>query len=255
MERLPDLAAAESASRNRSVGPRGAHRCGRACSNWARHYFRAYICSSASQVTPPSTPAAEQNLDLTDRPITNADWLRKRFAEIRALTTEPERRRAIDELVHWTDPGPGGFYDDLGDPMNRPHLFPGDGFEKDPAFFHTPRTGFASRRDTPWRISSYRHAEALYGNSLRLHYTGLDPAAQYRVRFVEAGDATPHATRLVANGKWEIHPAAQEGSRSETGGVRHSRRSHLFRRTHSRMAARSRRIRQRPLGAGFPRCG
>ena len=58
----------------------------------------------------------------------------------------------------------------------------------------------------PWRISWHRHAEALYGNSLQLRYTGLDPAAHYKVRFVEAGDAAPHATRLVANGKWEIHP-------------------------------------------------
>jgi hypothetical protein len=76
--------------------------------------------------------------------------------------------------------------------MNRPHLVPGDGFEKDPAFFHTPRTGFASRRDVPWRISWYCHAEALYGNSLQLLYTGLDPAAHYKIRYIEAGDATPH---------------------------------------------------------------
>jgi hypothetical protein len=146
------------------------------------------------------------NLDLIDRPVTNTDWLRKRFADIRLLDSEAARRRAIDEIVNWTDPGPGGFYDDLGDPMNRPHLVPGEGFEQDPAFFHTARTGFASRRDTPWRISWYRHAEALYGNSLRLRYTGLDPAAHYQIRFVEAGDSTPHATRLVANGKFEIHP-------------------------------------------------
>jgi hypothetical protein len=48
--------------------------------------------------------------------------------------------------------------------------------------------------------------EALYGNTLRLRYRGLDAAAHYKVRFVEAGDATPHSSRLVANGKWEIHP-------------------------------------------------
>jgi Glycosyl hydrolase family 20, domain 2 len=146
------------------------------------------------------------NLDLIDRPITNADWLRQRFQAIRTLAGEPERRRAIEEILRWTDPGPGGFYDDLGDPMNRPHLVAGEGFERDPAFFHTARTGFASRRDTPWRISWYRHAEALYGNVLRLRYTGLDPTAHYKIRFVEAGDSTPHATRLVANGKVEIHP-------------------------------------------------
>jgi hypothetical protein len=145
------------------------------------------------------------NLDLIDRPITNADWLRQRFSEIRLLASEAARRSAIDAILTWTDPGPRGFYDDLGDPQNRPHLIAGEGFEADPAFFHTVRTGFASRRDVPWRASWYRHAETLYGNTLQLRYTGLDPAARYRVRFIQAGDATPRATRLVANGKFEIH--------------------------------------------------
>jgi hypothetical protein len=146
------------------------------------------------------------NLDLIDRPITNAEWLQKRFAEIRALASDAARRGAIDEVLNWTNPGPGGFYDDLGDPANRPHLEPGVGFENDPAFFHTVRTGFGSRRNTPWRVSWYRHAEALYGNSIRLRYTGLDPSARYKVRFTQAGDGTPRATRLVAWGKFEIHP-------------------------------------------------
>ncbi|HYW45515.1 MAG TPA: glycoside hydrolase family 20 zincin-like fold domain-containing protein [Bryobacteraceae bacterium] len=152
------------------------------------------------------------NLDLIDRPITNAAWLRRRFSEIRAMESEPARLAAIDEILNWTNPGPGGFYDDLGDPSNRPHLDPGPGFEKDPAFFHTVRTGFASRGAAPWRISWHRHAETLYGNTLRLRYSGLDPSAHYKIRYVEAGDSTPRATRLVANGKFEIHPMQKKGT-------------------------------------------
>ena len=150
-------------------------------------------------------PGRGANLDLIDRPITDLEWLRARFADIRAMPTEAARKTAIDEIVNWTNPGPGGFYDDLGDPLSRPHLVPGEGFESDPAFFHTIRTGFGGRRGIPWRASWYRHAEALYGNTLQLRYTGLDPAAHYKIRFVETGDSTPRATRLVANGKWEIH--------------------------------------------------
>ena len=146
------------------------------------------------------------NLDLIDRPITDADWLLKRFAAIRALESDAVRRTAIDEILNWSNPGPGGFFDDLGDPENRPHLLPGVGFDKDPAFFHTVRTGFGSRRNTPWRVSWYRHAESLYGNSIQLHYPALDPSAHYKVRFTQSGDSTPRATRLVANGKIEIHP-------------------------------------------------
>jgi hypothetical protein len=150
-------------------------------------------------------PGRGANLDLIDRPITDAAWLRARFADIRALPSEPVRFDAIDAIVNWTNPGPGGFYDDLGDPANRPHLELGEGFDKDPAFFHTVRTGFGGRRNIPWRASWYRHAETLYGNTLKLRYTGLDPAAHYKVRFTETGDSTPRATRLVANGKYEVH--------------------------------------------------
>jgi hypothetical protein len=140
------------------------------------------------------------NLDLIDRPITDAPWLRMKFAQIRGKQNE------IDRIVNWTNPGPGGFYDDLGDPMNRPHLDSGVGFEKDPAFFHTPRTDFNSSGQTPLRIAWRRHADALYGNSLKLKYTGLDPAAHYRVRFIQPAEGARRSTRLVANGSVEIYP-------------------------------------------------
>ncbi len=157
-------------------------------------------------------PGRGANLDLIDRPITNAAWLIKVFAEIRKIEGETDRIKAIDAIVNWINPGPGGFYDDLGDPTNRPHLVPGVGFDKDPAFFHTVRTGFGGRRSTPWRTSWYRCAEALYGNGLQLHYTGLDPAAHYRVRFTQGGDNAPRLTRLVADGKYEVHPMRAKDS-------------------------------------------
>jgi len=195
MERLPDVAAA---GRELAVDPLA--RAGAPLRARLFELGEALFQSIHMQLSVERYAAIDAgrgaNLDLIDRPITNADWLRKQFGD----------GRAIDELLNWTNPGPGGFYDDLGDPANRPHLLPGEGFEKDPAFFHTVRTGFASRRETPWRISWYRHAEALYGNTLQLRYTGLDPAARYKVRFVEAGDSARRATRLVANGRFEIHP-------------------------------------------------
>jgi hypothetical protein len=157
-------------------------------------------------------PGRGANLDLIDRPVTNGPWLAGRFERIRELKSEEARMGAIDEILNWTNPGAGGFYDDLGDPLNRPHLVPGEGFEKDPAYFHTARTGFGGRNDGsgPWRMSWRRWAEALYGNTLKLEYTGLDPAARYKVRFVQSGDAQ-RSTRLVANGTYEIHPLRQVG--------------------------------------------
>ena len=48
-------------------------------------------------------------------------------------------------IVHWTDPGPGGFYDDLGNVMRQPHLVHGVGFEG-PRLLQTPRFGYMMGR-------------------------------------------------------------------------------------------------------------
>ena len=152
------------------------------------------------------SPGRGANLDLIDQPITNAPWLRMRFAQIRTIPDEPGRLAAIGQILNWTNPGPGGFYDDLGDPSNRPHLDSQVGFENDPAFFHTPRTDFNSSSRTPLRIAWHRHIDALYGNSLKLNYSGLDPAARYKVRYIQPAESSRRKTRLVANVKWEIHP-------------------------------------------------
>ena len=39
-----------------------------------------------------------------------------------------------------------------------------------------------------------------------MRYTGLDRAAQYRIRVVYAGDSPGRKIRLVAGGDIEIHP-------------------------------------------------
>ena len=49
------------------------------------------------------------------------------------------------------DPGPGGFYDDLGDPGNQPHLVRGPGFDDDPAYFASSLVGFGFRNPGPDR--------------------------------------------------------------------------------------------------------
>ena len=73
------------------------------------------------------------NLDTIDVPLNDRVWLAEHFAEIRALAKEHERLTAIDAIVRWTDPGPGGFYDDLGDPDAQPHLVGARAFRPIPA--------------------------------------------------------------------------------------------------------------------------
>jgi hypothetical protein len=151
-------------------------------------------------------------LDSLETPLNNSGWLLARFAEADALETEPERMAAIDRIVRWTDPGPGGYYDDLGNPAQQPHLVRGLSYEEDPQRFRSTMTGFGYRPD--WRLSWMTHAESFWDTPLQMRYSRLDPTAQYRVRIVYAGDVFSMNTliRLIANDKYEIHPPIPKAS-------------------------------------------
>jgi hypothetical protein len=88
------------------------------------------------------------SLDTLDFPLNNRLWLKDRFATIRKLSSEPARLNAIQEIVQWTDPGPGGFYDDLGNSGRQPHLVRGPGFSEDPGRFNG--RAWISRRTWYW---------------------------------------------------------------------------------------------------------
>lgn len=148
------------------------------------------------------------NLETLDYPVTNAPWLRKQIASIHKLSGPDDQVKAIKQLLTRIDPGPGGFYDELGDLTNRPHLILGPGPVKDPEFRHSALTGFSypDRLGGDAPIAWKRWAESLFDAPLRMHYDGLDPEAQYRIRVVYPGGHRRIRIRLVANGKYEIHP-------------------------------------------------
>jgi hypothetical protein len=149
--------------------------------------------------------AAERgaNLDTIDTPLNDRVWLDGQFAYIRAVSTEPERQRSLALLLSRTDPGPGGFYDALGDPSQSPHLVRRPSVDDDPMFVTAPFHGFALRADwpRPWR----QYAQTFYDAPLRMSYAGLDPEAHYRIRVVYSGDSPRARMRLEADGT-EIHP-------------------------------------------------
>lgn len=155
------------------------------------------------------------SLDTLDFPLNNSAWLKHRFAIIRKLATEHDRLKAIHEIVTWCDPGPGGFYDDLGNVGRQPHLVQSRSYEQDPGRMESVRVDFEEDSvvdspdesgGVPRRMSWVDHAESLYDTPVRMRYTGLDPDARYRLRVVYAGDNFRRRIRLVANGSVEIHP-------------------------------------------------
>jgi hypothetical protein len=151
------------------------------------------------------------SLDTLDFPLNNRNWLQERFAAIRKMPSEEQRLAAIREIVEWTDPGPGGHYDDLGNIANQPHLVRGPAFNEDPGFMRSSRVGF--EEDPPdeapgsaRRISWMDHAETLYDTPLQMRYTELDPRARYKLRVLYGGDNPKKKVRLLVNDKFELHP-------------------------------------------------
>jgi hypothetical protein len=116
------------------------------------------------------------SLDTLDVPLNNRLWLESRFADAHSDPAE------IDRILNWTDPGPGGFYDDLGDPGRQPHLV---------------RGSVSLEYHAHWPRSWWTYAESFYDDPLQMRYTGLDRTAQYRIRIVYAGDSPGRRIRLV----------------------------------------------------------
>jgi hypothetical protein len=143
------------------------------------------------------------NLANIDIPLNNRLWLKDRFTKIRAAGDEKERLAEIQEILDWTNPGPGGFYDDLGRTTTQPHLVPGKSYEDDPQYFESPQMAFTCRPG--YRLSWCDIADGLYGYEVKLHYPRLDPEAEYRLRVTFSGslgrENRPNIVRLTGDGQ------------------------------------------------------
>ena len=165
------------------------------------------------------------NLDTIDFPLNNRVWLKAQFAKLRTLEKEDDRLAAIDAILHRSDPGPGGFYDDLGSTAMQPHLVnEGPGYENDPGGFHSTRSEYAAfsggiigrtsaeatKPDGPAKfivtpMAWWTWAETRYETPLTMRYQHLDPKASYKVRVVFVGNPTDPKIKLIANEKFEVH--------------------------------------------------
>jgi len=143
------------------------------------------------------------NLDAIDFALSNRVWLKNQITQIRTLPDEKARQARIAQIVDWTNPGPGGFYDDLGDTHANLTSYK-RALHAGSRLLKSPLTGFGSMPQQARVVSWFTDTETLGDTPLRMRYTDLDRTAQYAIRVVYGG-GTPNAQmRLVANGKVEI---------------------------------------------------
>jgi hypothetical protein len=166
-------------------------------------------------------------LDGIDEPLNDARWLLSQFERIRKLQTEAERTKALWDLVNRTNPGPGGFYDNLGSWESWSRIVPGAGWESDPGVLLTPSVSFGvGLRAGEWlptlQVEGFEgeavplawlvQATTLYSTPLSVRYTGLDPEVRYRLRVAYTGRFQSRI-RLVADSLFVIHEFIQTGEK------------------------------------------
>ena len=124
-------------------------------------------------------------LDFVDYPLNNRWWLEDQFKVIRTLESEDEKNRRLFQLATWEHPGPGSFYDDLGNIANSPHVvhcYPANGPElkehPTPTFWWWDQG--KSRARLSWQVTLWPAAVV---------YEGIDPEAEYVVRSTGYGQA------------------------------------------------------------------
>jgi hypothetical protein len=176
-------------------------------------------------------------MDYLDRPLNDRLWLESQFNQILRRQNKETQLARIDGLVNWDDPGPGGFYDDLGCIGKDPHLVRQKSWRQDPQFLESPiaeqyytarvpdanRLSWRDQAQIRYRMGmhpphdkfspqEHAHSHSDARPLLRMRYEDLDRQAQYRVRVTYHGRFRP-TVKLVADGKYEIHgPLTQPDS-------------------------------------------
>lgn len=126
-------------------------------------------------------------LDFVEYPLNNRWWLEDEFAKIRKMKTEKQKIARLQAIRTWEHPGPGSFYDDLGNVARSPHVVRGEGLNTDPEMERNPNPGYwwwdngFSRARLSWQVTM--------DWPLAVAYENLDVNANYVVRMTGYGQA------------------------------------------------------------------
>jgi hypothetical protein len=147
-------------------------------------------------------------MDGIDEPLNDIAWLKAQFEEIRSIKDEKVRIQKIDGIVNRTNPGPGGFYDNMGAHDSMKRIVNTTKWEDDPGTLLSTRISYYYKinlpedRDIP--LAWKNQASAIYETPLSIRYEDLDSDARYRIRVSYTG-RRGKKVRLVADDAFEIH--------------------------------------------------
>ncbi len=163
-------------------------------------------------------------MDGIDQPLNDAVYLLANMAEVKRMPDEASRLLAIDSLIHRTDPGPGGFYDQFGSANSWRRVEQNMSWEHDPGNLFSPLLGFEvglsgeewartvidgfEGRKAP--LAWMSQATTLYEVPLRIFYDNLDPHSRYLLKVAYTGRFRS-SMRCVADEQYLVHDLMQTG--------------------------------------------
>ena len=195
------------------------------CWEIADHLFGT-IGSQTSVKKHKAQPGRGDFMDYIDTPLNNAIWLLSEFEKIRQAEDEQARLVSIDKLLNWDNPGPGGFYDNLGQSVETPRLAEYPTRQEDPGGLRSPRVSFgAGLRGQEWvhtvqakgfdgsaiPLAWMNQITTLYETPLNVVYENLDPHSNYTLRVAYTGRFRARI-QLMANDKFQIHEMRETGT-------------------------------------------
>jgi hypothetical protein len=167
-------------------------------------------------------------IDNIDIPLNDALWLLDQLSGAENHGGEPERLDAISNILHRTDPGPGGFYDNFGSPSAWKRVKAQKSWDDDPGSLESPRVSFGvGLRGADWvhevvakgfegqitPLAWMNQVSTLYDTPLEIEYDELDTSATYILKISYTGRFRS-SIMLTADGI-RIHDFIKKGSRPE----------------------------------------
>jgi hypothetical protein len=125
-------------------------------------------------------------LDFVDYPLNDRLWLNAEFTRIREMTTEQEKLERLEAIYTWSDPGPGGAYDNVGQVGMSQHIVRQVGYAAHPANARGVVPHFRGADDwkLAWKVN-------LHWPVANLEYVNLDPNAEYVLKVTGIGNLLP----------------------------------------------------------------
>ena len=144
-------------------------------------------------------------IDHIDMPLNDAPWLLPQLEALLPLASAEEKMVQLDQLLHRTDAGPGGIYDNFSEVGSWQRVTKGKGWEDDPGNLQSASYGFHIKVNGPSERAPepkawMKQATVLYDYPLVIDYAELDTAADYLIKIAYTGRFKSHIS-LYADGQ------------------------------------------------------